>query len=94
MIPEELQYVLILLGRLDVTNGKQSLEMREFCPDLMIAQTCALVELMCGSHRMQVDSKHLASASERKVVSQLPHVLERHGLGLQSAILVHFVVIE
>jgi hypothetical protein len=52
MIPEELQYVLILLGRLDVTNGKQSLEMREFCPDLMIAQTCALVELMCGSHRM------------------------------------------
>ena len=36
MIPEELQYVLILLCRLDIANGEQPLEMGEFCPDLMI----------------------------------------------------------
>ena len=50
MISEEFQYSeIIILGR-GVSDGKQSLEMRESGPDLMTSEVGSLVKLLCSGH--------------------------------------------
>ena len=43
---------------------------------------------------MQIDSEHLAPASEGEIVAQLSHLLKSHGLIFQSAVLMHLVMME
>ena len=50
MLPEELQYVFVLLGRLDVADGEQTLEVGQFRPNLVTAQTGSLMELVSCRH--------------------------------------------
>ena len=49
MFSEELEYVFVLLGWMEVSYGQKSLEVRQFGPHLMPPQIGALVQLVrCG----------------------------------------------
>ena len=50
MLSEELEYVFVLLGGMDISDGQKPLEMHQFGPHLMSPQIGALVQLVRCSH--------------------------------------------
>ena len=49
MLSEELEYVFVLLGWMDISDGQKPLEVRQSGPHLMTPQIGALMQLVrCG----------------------------------------------